>query len=304
MLPCFLSWLFHPFRTARIWITRKKGQLQIWKPLNSRWWDGVSRWVPLGQVLQQCPGSRMGSSQSMSGQSCLIFLQLTFPNTLPRRLFCCQRQTRETDTSVAHQISLEKHTVKDLAFLRLIKNSSGVRASSYTEKLTNEKSYRFAVALNTVHDTEGLTQIWVPCVLQRIEPASKWASWNIKTADYMWLLSGSNIRQENDVVTYEVVLFFSFSFLNVARVQVIILILLIPGAPEDKSDMSKHHHVSSRSVLICLRYKSQWKKAVTYFYLHQGDYVLAGWFVHRITQKLPSRFPWRLKMSLGIIYHP
>lgn len=51
-------------------------------------------WLPWRQVLQQCPASWTGLSQSRAGQSCFMFLQFTFPDTLPRRLFCCQRKIK------------------------------------------------------------------------------------------------------------------------------------------------------------------------------------------------------------------
>lgn len=83
-----------------------------------------------------------------------------------------------------------KHTALNSVFLgqQLIPNSSGVRASSAeTLGQSEDETYRFAVALDTVHDTKGLPQIWMPCVLQGIKSASKWTSCKTNSADYTWL---------------------------------------------------------------------------------------------------------------------
>lgn len=45
-----------------------------------------------------------------------------------------------------------------------------------THKSLAAGTYRFAVALDTMHDAKGFSQIWVPCVLQRVKATSKCTS--------------------------------------------------------------------------------------------------------------------------------
>lgn len=66
--------------------------------------------------------------------------------------------------------------------------------SSIKKKCNHKYTYRFAEALDTVHDTKGLPKIWVPRVFQGVKSASKRASCNTNTADYTLLSSSSNIR--------------------------------------------------------------------------------------------------------------
>lgn len=82
-------------------------------------------------------------------------------------------KNREADTLTTVQIS-----VLSFAFLqgRLIGKSSGIPPVipeiRRTERLRNG-TYRFAVAQNAVHDAEGLPQIWMPRVLQRIKSTTE-----------------------------------------------------------------------------------------------------------------------------------
>lgn len=100
-----------------------------------------------------------------------MFLQFTFPNTLPRRLFCCQGKKRETYALVTVQVSaggtescFAAGAVEIHLELHLLPETGGEERST---------TYRFALALDAVHDAEGLPQVWVPCVLQGIKPTSE-----------------------------------------------------------------------------------------------------------------------------------
>lgn len=66
-------------------------------------------WLPWRQVLQQCPASWTGLSQSRVGQSCFVFLQFTFPDTLPRRLFCCQRKIKTNTHTLVSSSGVTAH---------------------------------------------------------------------------------------------------------------------------------------------------------------------------------------------------
>lgn len=56
----------------------------------------------------------------------------------------------------------------------LLKESSSSGLFVHTHSVAG--THRFAVALDAVHDTEGFSQIWVPCVLQRVKPTSECTS--------------------------------------------------------------------------------------------------------------------------------
>lgn len=102
-----------------------------------------------------------------------MFLQFTFPNTLPRRTFCCQTGRGENRRVITSPI------------LKVL-NSNFSAATAECKVIWSELrqpvsvrivgTYRFTGALDTVHDAEGFPQIWVPRVLQRVKPASERAS--------------------------------------------------------------------------------------------------------------------------------
>lgn len=81
---CIQLPVFRVFRTTRM----------AWHLQKLRAAFELRGWLPWRQVLQQWPASWTGLSQSRAGQSCFMFLQFTFPDTLPRRLFCCQRKIK------------------------------------------------------------------------------------------------------------------------------------------------------------------------------------------------------------------
>lgn len=97
-------------------------------------------------------------------------LTVYFPKHLAATaLLLPEERNKETDTSVAHEVSCENFclsgTTDDDKF-----------TWSWSEKdrdRSGDKTYRIAVTLDAVHDTEGLPQVRVPRVLQRVEPTSK-----------------------------------------------------------------------------------------------------------------------------------
>lgn len=64
----------------------------------------------------------------------------------------------------------KKHTVG--TFVSTATNYS-LQISLYVRCVCVCKTYRFTVALDTVHDAEGLPQVRVPCVLQGIKLTSE-----------------------------------------------------------------------------------------------------------------------------------
>lgn len=97
-----------------------------------------------------------------------MFLQFTFPNTLPRRLFSCQgggKKQRSRHVSCRPDLGPELSLFAGAFDLKVIWR--------YGERRERNGTYRFAVAQNAVHDAEGLPQIWMPRVFQGIKSTTE-----------------------------------------------------------------------------------------------------------------------------------